>query len=153
MTIIGIDPGTTQIGYGVIEKRGSKYKHRESKTIKVTSKNTKERLKELEDKMSNIVENINPDKIGVEKIFFSKNRKTAIKVAQARGVILLTLSKTSVPLFEISPSEVKSSVTGDGNASKDAVAKMVGHFLNIDTESLGPDTTDALAIAIAASTK
>lgn len=153
MTILGIDPGTTSVGYGAIKKAGSKYELLDSGLLKVNSQGTEDRLKEIEKSLKSLVEKINPDKVGVEEIFFSKNRKTAIKVAQARGVIMLTLSKNTDNIFEISPSQVKSSVTGNGNASKKSVAKMVKHFLTKgDIDNLPDDATDAIAIAIGVST-
>lgn len=153
MTILGIDPGTTSVGYGAIKKEGSKYKLLDTGLLKVNSKGTEDRLKEIEKSLKSLVEDINPDRVGVEEIFFSKNRKTAIKVAQARGVIMLTLSKNTDNIFEISPSQVKSAVTGNGNASKKSVAKMVKHFITKGSiDNLPDDATDAIAIAIGVST-
>ncbi|MFB6212474.1 MAG: crossover junction endodeoxyribonuclease RuvC [Candidatus Magasanikbacteria bacterium] len=153
MKVIGIDPGTTQIGYGIVEKGGNNYKHIESGLLEIKSKKVGERLLEIEKDLNSILKKTKPEKAGVEEIFFYKNKKTAIKVAQARGVIIKSIIEEDIPLFEISPSEAKASVTGNGKASKEAVSKMVSHFLDIETKNFQKDITDALAIAITAATK
>ncbi len=150
MIILGIDPGTTRIGYGLIDKKGGKIVFKDAGIIETQSPDPGKRLVEIKERLSDIIEHANPDKVGVEKLFFSKNKKTALRVSEARGVILALLTEKSVPYVEILPTEVKISVTGTGNASKKGVAKMVGYILNIPTEKYIDDTTDALAIAIAA---
>ena len=87
---------------------------------------------------------------GVEKLFFEKNKKTAIAVAHSRGVVLEVIYRCGVELVEVAPTEVKISITGDGHADKGAVSKMVGHFLKIDTGGMIDDVTDALAVAVTA---
>lgn len=151
MIILGIDPGTTRIGYGVIEKSGNNYEFIDAGLITTKNKKQGSKLIEINKKIISLVNKFNPEKAGVEKLFFSKNKKTALNVSEARGVIIYSLTKKSIPITEVSPNKAKTSVTGNGNASKDAVAKMVGYILNIDTNKYIDDTTDALAIAIAAS--
>ncbi|MEX1014488.1 MAG: crossover junction endodeoxyribonuclease RuvC [Candidatus Paceibacterota bacterium] len=150
MIFLGIDPGTVRVGYGVIEKNGGTYKYKESGLLKIENKEQKSRLLKIEEELEKIIKRIKPDKAGVEKIFFSKNKKTAIKVAEARGVIISTLHKNNIDLIELSPTQIKLSVAGNGRSSKEAVAKMVNYFLNINTNKLIDDETDAIAIAIAA---
>ncbi len=151
MIILGIDPGTTRIGYGVVKKTGNEYKFIDAGLINTKNKNQSDRLIEINKEIVSLVNKFNPEKAGVEKLFFSKNKKTALTVSEARGVIIYSLTKKSIPIINISPNKAKISVTGNGNASKDAVAKMVGYILNIKTDKYIDDTTDALAIAIAAS--
>lgn len=151
MIILGIDPGSVRIGYGVIKRNYGKLVHLESGLLKLPQTDHANRLIALEKSLGVLLQRFQPDRIGLEKLFFAKNQKTALQVAEARGVILSTLAKQSLPLSEISPSEVKLAVTGDGRASKKSVAKMVNYFLGSDLKSVVDDVTDALAIAIAIS--
>jgi crossover junction endodeoxyribonuclease RuvC len=153
MIILGIDPGITRIGYGLIKKEKNNYKLIEAGLINTEKEPINSRLIKIEKEFKNIIKKHKPNLIGLEKIFFSKNKKTAMKVSEARGVIMLVLTKKNIPFFEITPNEAKISVTGIGNADKKAVAKMISYILKIDTQKYIDDTTDALAIAIAASDK
>ncbi|MFH0712927.1 MAG: crossover junction endodeoxyribonuclease RuvC [Candidatus Jorgensenbacteria bacterium] len=153
MVILGIDPGTTRIGYGVIKKNGGSLEHLESGLIELTATNHGEKLVALEEKIKAVIRKTGPARIGVEKLYFTKNKKTALAVAEARGVILNTIMKTGIPLFEVGPNEVKFAVTGNGRASKESVAKMVNYFLKIKPKKMVDDVSDALAIAIAVSNK
>ncbi|MEK7629978.1 MAG: crossover junction endodeoxyribonuclease RuvC [Patescibacteria group bacterium] len=153
MIILGIDPGTSRIGYGVIEKSNGKLIYLDAGLINIPSTQKTEKLMALEKNLGDLIDKFKPDLIGVEKIFFSNNQKTAIAVAEARGVILNTIAKKSILLAEFTPPEVKKAVTDDGRASKQAVAKMVNLFLNLETRKILDDVTDALAIAIAASSR
>ncbi|KKU94504.1 MAG: Crossover junction endodeoxyribonuclease RuvC [Candidatus Jorgensenbacteria bacterium GW2011_GWA1_48_13] len=150
MIILGIDPGTVRVGYGVIEKNGGKLTHLESGLIKLPAENYEVRLVALEKNLKELLRKFRPDRVGLERLFFEKNRKTAIRVAEARGVILKTIVQNSIPLKELNPKEVKLAVTGDGNASKDGVGKMVKYFLKLGSLKMLDDVSDALAIAIAA---
>ncbi|MAF79962.1 crossover junction endodeoxyribonuclease RuvC [bacterium] len=151
MIILGIDPGTTRVGYGVVEQKGSKFSHLESGLLSASSGTLSERLVFLEKKLESLLLRTNPQAAGVESVYFYKNQKTAIEVAEARGVVLLVLERHAVTLVELSPPEVKLAVSGDGSASKAAVARMVSHFLGESVEKKLDDVTDALAVAIAAS--
>ncbi|MFA5083844.1 MAG: crossover junction endodeoxyribonuclease RuvC [Candidatus Paceibacterota bacterium] len=150
MKILGIDPGSTRIGYGLIDKNGSDLKFLKAGLLKISSKNKNQRLLDLENSFTELLKKEKPDLVAVEKLYFAKNLKTALEVGQSRGVLILLISKSKLPLIEISPSEAKLIVAGDGRASKDAVAKMVGYCLKIDTARQIDDVTDALALAIAA---
>ncbi len=150
MIILGIDPGTVRVGYGVIEKNGGKLIHLESGLIKLPDENYEVRLVALEKNLKELLRKFRPDRVGLERLFFEKNRKTAIRVAEARGVILKTIVQYSIPLKELNPKEVKLAVTGDGNASKNGVEKMVKYFLKLGPLKMVDDVSDALAIAIAA---
>jgi crossover junction endodeoxyribonuclease RuvC len=153
MVILGIDPGTTRIGYGVIRKENGKLKHLESGLIKLPPLNHEKRLMSIEEGLGKIIEKFKPYRAGVEKLFFAKNRKTALQVAEARGVILNAVIKKNVSVFEVGPNEVKLAVTGDGRASKESVAKMVNYFLKIEPKKMVDDVSDALAVAITISNK
>lgn len=152
MIILGIDPGSTLIGFALIEEKGGELKALDYGLIKIKGKELKEKLLELDLEMERLIKKSKPDLLGLEKIFFSKNKKTAIEVAQARGVIAITALKKQQNLIEITPNEVKALVTGYGSSDKEAVAKMASSILGINrvTED---NTSDALAIAIATSIK
>ncbi len=150
MVILGIDPGTTRIGYGAIQKDGATLIYITSGAL-IIKGNTSEKLVSLEQTLSKLLKDIRPERVGVEKLFFSKNKKTALDVAQARGVIICSIARQAIPIIEVSPSEMKLAVTGDGRASKAGVAKMVRQFLNVPTEQMLDDVTDALGVAISIS--
>ncbi len=153
MIILGIDPGSTRIGFGAIEKKES-ICYLTSGILNIKNCSDKNNnLPNIEKEMVKLIRKVRPKIIGIEKLFFVKNLKTAIEVAQARGVIISTIVKNNLKLIEMTPTEIKLSVTGNGHASKQAVAKMVRHFLgpNVFPNKCFDDVTDALAIAIAAS--
>lgn len=151
MTILGIDPGSTRIGYGIISS-GKVLKFIDCGTIEVGGKKSDQLILEAAQKLSRLINKHKPDAASVEKIYFSKNIKTGIEVAQTRGAILLELAKRGVPVKEYSPSEIKLAVASYGLADKKAVSKMVTLLLGLKKQSLKgyDDATDALAAAIAA---
>jgi crossover junction endodeoxyribonuclease RuvC len=150
MIILGIDPGTTRIGYGVIEASGSSLSRIESGLLEIENPaNEADRLHKIGVALEKLIDKTNPKKIGVERLFFSKNKKTDLSVAEARGVIVATIARKNISLCELTPNEIKLAVTGSGNASKRAVSKMVSLMLRINVDNLLDDETDALAIAIA----
>ena len=154
MIVLGIDPGTTRIGYGVIESSGNSLRHITSGILEVAPKETSgERLNEIRTSLERLLLRTQPEKVGIERLFFSKNKKTALSVAEARGVLVATVVHNKIPLLELSPNEVKLAVTGNGNSKKNEVAKMVSLLLHMDVSHLLDDATDALAIAIASSNK
>jgi len=147
--ILGIDPGTTRIGYGVISKNGSSLKLLECGLIEPGRE--KSRFKNLERGLSMLIKKHKPDLAAVEKLYFSKNKKTAMSVAESRGIILFILDKYSFKTLEFDPNDVKSAVTGFGKSDKKAVAKYVCLTLGIQRVDGPDDISDALAIAIRAS--
>lgn len=150
MIVLGIDPGTTRIGFGVVDVSGSTVRYIESGILEVLPASLgPKHLESIRIAVRVLIEKHNPKKIGVEKLFFSKNKKTALAVAEARGVIMATIGEFSIPCEQLTPNEVKSSITGNGNADKRAVAKIVSLILNTNLGKALDDTTDALAIAIA----
>ncbi len=150
MVILGIDPGTQRIGYGVIKKDKGKLQFLAAGLLKVKSKDIKTALKEAHLSLQKLIQTWRPDVLATEKLFFAKNRKTALAVAQTRGVIMLTAAESGLPCLEYSPNEVKLGITGYGKADKKAVAKMVRLALAVPELKALDDTTDALAIAILA---
>ena len=148
MRILGIDPGSAITGYALLDFYNGNISLHTSGSIQ-TKKNSKTRLLELFDDMNSIIETYKPDFASIEKLFFFKNQKTIIDVAQSRGVILTALEKNSVPFYEYTPLEVKQILTGYGRADKKEVEQMVKFALNnIELPKLD-DTVDAIAIAIA----
>lgn len=153
MKILGIDPGSTRVGYGLIKKDGGKLIFLRAGLLKISAADRNKRLLDLEKSFAALLKKEKPDLVALEKLYFVKNQKTALEVGQSRGVLLLTILKNKLPFMEISPSEAKLSVSGDGHASKKAVAKMVGCLLGIDTSKMIDDATDGLALAISAAAK
>lgn len=148
MITLGIDPGFARCGYGLIESKNSTYKILDSGLIE-TFQNTEynQRLKKIYDELNNLIIKYKPNNAAIEELFFSKNSKTAIKVAEARGIIILALTINNIDFKEYKPKEVKSQITGNGNADKDAVIKMVNLFTG--SKIIQDDTADAVAIALA----
>ena len=149
MKILGIDPGMAIVGYGLIEYRDDGISLLASGSVQ-TDKNLSDskRLLEIFNDLSTIVEKYKPDCASVENLFFFKNQKTVIPVAEARGVILTVLEKYNIPTFSYTPMEVKQVLTGYGRAEKKEVEQMVKIALNTENLPKLDDTVDAIAIAI-----
>lgn len=150
MVILGLDPGSVRIGFGVIEKKNGSLLHLDSGLIKIERESL---LTSLEKGVDELIKRTKPEIVGIEKIFFAKNRKTALAVAESRGVIMNTIAKSGIPFVEVAPSEVKLALTGSGQAPKQAVFKMVKAFLGLNSGPIIDDASDALAIAIAVSVR
>ncbi len=148
MLILGLDPGSVRVGYGLIKKNKNDLTLIKSGLLKIKSKDKPQRLLEIEKSFSVLLKKSKPDLVVLEKLFFMKNMKTALEVAQSRGVLTLLTVKHKIPLLEFSPSEIKISVTGYGRADKKAVAKMVAKILKIPEVKKIDDITDAIATAI-----
>jgi crossover junction endodeoxyribonuclease RuvC len=152
MKVLGFDPGTNRIGFGCLEIKGSNVVHLGSGLIEFKGGGS-EKLLSLRIEILQKIKEFKPDLVGVEKLFFSKNKTTALKVAEARGVILEAILSSGSQLKEVYPSEAKLAVGARGNSPKKEVVKMVGLILNLNTKGLKDDTLDALAIAMAAGFK
>jgi len=151
MVILGIDPGTKRAGYGLIRTEGSKLALITAGTLKVSQLGEKALvLQEVHTGLGKLWEEYKPDILAIEKLFFAKNRKTAIAVAEARGVIILGAEEHGITIREYSPTEVKASITGYGGADKKAVLKMVRLILRAPDLTVIDDASDALALAIVA---
>lgn len=149
MTILGIDPGYAILGWGIIDYTGNRFT-----TLGYGAVTTEvgmefsQRLEILYDGMMDICQKYHPQSAAVEKLFFTTNQKTAIGVAQARGVIMLALKKNNIPLYEYTPLQVKQAVVGYGKAQKIQVMDMTKRILHMEKLPKPDDTADALAIAI-----
>lgn len=149
LKILGIDPGYAITGYGLIEKDGGKLKPLDYGSIETPSKlSISSRLLMIEQKTLEMLDYYNPDEIAIEELFFNTNITTGIKVAQARGVVLLSCAKKCSKLFEYTPLQIKSTVTGNGNAAKTQVEFMVKTILRLKETPKPDDAADALAAAI-----
>lgn len=147
--ILGIDPGIADTGYGLILAKGNQLKCLAYGSIKTASGLALEtRLEILHRELDKIIKKYKPTQAGIEKLFFSKNVKTALIVGQARGVILLNLKQNKIPVSEVSPSQVKQGIATYGQASKTQVQKMIKLILKLDELPQPDDAADALAVAI-----
>lgn len=148
MIILGIDPGTTSIGYAVLDCAGPTARILAADTVKITSRDATSRLRELHSGIKKIISRWSPETVAVERLFFAKNQKTALAVAEARGVILLTTALAELKFYEYTPLEIKRAVTGDGHADKEQIKKMVRLiFPEKDVGAARDDVFDAIAIA------
>lgn len=152
MIVLGIDPGLATVGYAFLSIDGGKKKILDMGTITTPPHLAlSERLVMIETDLIDLIQKYSPDVCGVEELFFTKNVKTGIAVAHARGIILSTVSKHHILLIEFTPLEVKHQVTGDGKADKTQMKKMLElMFPNVHFSSQD-DANDALAIALATS--
>ncbi len=149
MTVIGIDPGLALMGYGVVESDGYRFKVHDYGVIETKAHTDDgERLLQLWNGLNSLIEKYKPDAVSVEELFFNKNVKTAITVAQARGVALLAVKTNGVPLYEYTPLQAKQAVVGYGRAEKSQIQQMVKTILNLKEIPKPDDAADALAIAI-----
>ncbi|MEK7074088.1 MAG: crossover junction endodeoxyribonuclease RuvC, partial [Patescibacteria group bacterium] len=149
ITILGVDPGTARIGWGVIEDIGGNITAKAYGCI-TTDKidSPEERLAQIYTAFTNLLTTYKPDAIGVEDLYFAANAKTAIAVGQARGVILLATAQAHIPVSSYSPMTVKKTICGSGSAEKAQVGKMVTRLLHLEEMPKPDDTADALAIAV-----
>ncbi|TFG93816.1 MAG: crossover junction endodeoxyribonuclease RuvC [Syntrophobacterales bacterium] len=148
MIILGIDPGTKTTGYGVVERGGRGLLHRAHGDISMKrGQSVSACLKQIYEQLIEIMKEYEPDAVALEDVFYGKNVKSLVKLAQARGVIILAASNSDIPLYEYTPLEVKKAVVGYGKAEKSQVQHMVRAILVL-RETPPPDASDALAIAI-----
>lgn len=146
--ILGIDPGFAITGWGVIKKTTNKPEAIEFGIIKTASKEPfGQRLKTLAQELNKIIKKYKPDVLAIEDLFFYNNAKTAIKVGEARGVIILIAINNNLPFYNFTPLQVKQAVTSYGRAEKKQVQKMVKIVLNLKKIPQPDDAADALAVA------
>ena len=149
MIVLGIDPGTAALGWGVVERTGTRLRMVDAGLLSTPAALAMpQRLLAVHGLLDELIALHRPDVLAVERVFFSRNVQTAFAVGQARGVVLLAAAQAEVPVREATPNEVKSAVTGHGGAGKDQVARMVAVILGLDAPPTPDDTADALAIAI-----
>lgn len=148
MIALGIDPGTRRIGYGIVETHGQDVEFVAAGILEITTNDDISALEEAKVGLDRLIKKYKPDVMGIEKLFFAKNTKTALAVAQARGVILLATKECGVRIKEYTPNEVKLGISGYGFADKKAVLKMVRLILKKQDLKVIDDASDALALAI-----
>ncbi len=149
MIIMGIDPGYAIIGWGIIRYERGRFIPVDFGAITTPAgMNFNRRLEIIYDDLSALLAKYRPDAVAVEKLYFQNNQKTAIDVAQARGVTMLAIHKSGTPVYEYTPLQVKSAVTGFGQAHKPQVMEMTRRLLRLTEVPKPDDTADALAIAI-----
>ena len=150
MRILGIDPGFARVGWGAIEKiQNSEFKIKNYGCIE-TSKdsNPQERLAAVYKEVCALIKKYKPDVLAIEELFFASNAKTAFKVGEARGVIILAGALQKIPVFSYTPLQVKIAVTGYGNAEKTQVGRMIKAILKLKEMPKLDDITDAIAVAL-----
>ena len=146
--ILGIDPGTKRAGYGIISKEGNVLRLIDAGIFEVGKATENESLLIIKRQIDSLIKKHKPSVFSIEKLFFSKNQKTAMSVAESRGVSLLCALEQNIPILEFSPNEVKSAVAGFGFADKKAILKMVRLILKEPKLEVIDDASDALALAI-----
>jgi len=152
--ILGLDPGIGRIGYAVITGSRSTPNILTLGCLETSRKLSQaERLGEIAAYVRTLLKQWRPDGVAVERLYFSTNVKTALAVAEARGVITLTIQESGCKLYEFSPQEVKLAATGQGNADKKQVQKMLKLMFKLPTPPKPDDAADALALALCAVTK
>ncbi len=149
MRIIGIDPGYAIVGFGVLEYNKARFSVVEYGAVTTPADmDFNQRLCEIYSDLCYIFDKYKPDFLSIERLYFTSNQKTAIAVAQARGVTLLAAKQRGIEIFEYTPLQVKQSVTGYGKAMKKQVQEMTKRILDLDEIPKPDDTADALAMAI-----
>ncbi len=149
MRILGIDPGTGILGFGVIEFKNDKAKIIDAGVIKTPAHTPlDERLEDIYDSLGEIIQKTNPDSMSIEKLFFAQNVTTAMSVSHARGVVMLAGKKAGLIIAEYTPLQIKQTLTGYGRADKKQMQEMVRVHLHLKTAPKPDDCADALAAAI-----
>jgi crossover junction endodeoxyribonuclease RuvC len=147
--ILGIDPGTAALGYGIVERTGARMRGVDYGVLETSPDlPLSERLLAIHSLVTELIELHRPDVVAVERIFFSRNVQTAMAVGQARGVVLLAAAQHGLPVSEATPNEVKSAIAGYGAADKAQVQRMVQLVLGLRDLPTPDDAADALAIAV-----
>lgn len=149
MRIMGIDPGTSLIGYGIIEANASGHRLLDFGEFKTPiGIENRDRVQDVYNFFYALIKKYRPDKIALESLFFFKNAKTVIKVSEIRGVLMLAAAKNAVEVSEFTPLQVKQAVSSYGRADKTQVQKMVQLILGLKAPPRPDDAADALALAI-----
>ena len=147
--ILGIDPGTNIMGYGLIHQHSNKIELITMGVLKLGSySNHALKLKKIFERTLGLIEQYNPDELAIEAPFFGKNVQSMLKLGRAQGVAMAAALYKDLPIFEYSPKKIKQSITGNGNASKEQVAAMLQNLVTIDEAPEFYDATDGLAAAV-----
>jgi crossover junction endodeoxyribonuclease RuvC len=150
MRIIGIDPGYDRLGIAVIEKNAqSKETVLHSDCFQTSPKDDiYSRLHSIGQKIARVLDEYKPDALAIENLFITKNQKTAMRVAEARGIIIYEATKRKIPVFEYSPMQIKMALTGDGTSDKSRMIKMVSLLVKVPAKKIIDDEYDAIAAAL-----
>lgn len=149
--ILGLDPGFADTGFGLIAKADREISLIAVGTIRTAPKlSFSKRLAEIYQEIVTLLEQYQPDLVAIEKLYFASNTKTALDVAQARGIILLAVEQAGINIVEFTPLQIKQALTSSGNASKKQVGLMVKSLLKLSAVPRPDDAADALACAITA---
>lgn len=149
MVILGVDPGLAIVGWGVLQYSTNRFRPIAYGSVQTKARlPVEDRLAQIYERLSEIIEKYRPDAIAVEELFWNTNVTTGIVVAEARGVVLLCAKRHGVPIFEYTPMQVKQAVVGYGKAEKKQVISMVTLMLGLKEPPKPDDTADAIAIAI-----
>ncbi|HHE46360.1 MAG TPA: crossover junction endodeoxyribonuclease RuvC [Bacteroidetes bacterium] len=148
MKVVGIDPGLSATGYGIVERTGSRITPLGWGVIRSGSGALTDRLEKIFDRISQVLAEYCPDIVAVEDIFTGRNLRSGLRLGHARGASILAAAKGGYPLIEYPAATVKLAVVGRGRASKKQVEYMVGKLLNIEDERVAEDAADALAVAL-----
>ncbi len=150
MRVLAVDPGFDRLGLAVLEGDPSRPRYVWSECVEPARGEPETRLAAISRSVTSAIEEYSPDVLAIETLFFSTNRKTAMRVAEARGVVLAQAGVAGIPVAEYSPQAVKLAVTGYGNADKAAVARMLPKLVALPKKKRRDDELDALALALAA---
>ncbi|UGQ16857.1 crossover junction endodeoxyribonuclease RuvC [Borrelia sp. RT1S] len=148
---MGIDPGLANVGWGVLDKKGSRYVYIQDGTIVTSSfMSLKDRIKLIFTELDLVIDKFSPDVASVEDIYFAKNKKTAMVIAEARGVIILTLVLKDIDFYSYTPIQVKNAISGFGGLKKEQVKYMIRILLGMSSDFMftSDHSSDALALAI-----
>ena len=147
--ILGIDPGTTIMGFGLIRVIGKKMEFLQLNELALSKYDDHYvRLKHIFERTVELIDTYHPDEIAIEAPFFGKNVQSMLKLGRAQGVAMAAGLSRQVPITEYSPKKIKMAITGNGNASKEQVAKMLQTLLGLKTLPKNLDSTDGLAAAV-----
>ncbi|HLG40156.1 MAG TPA: crossover junction endodeoxyribonuclease RuvC [Chitinophagaceae bacterium] len=147
--ILGIDPGTLVMGHGIIAVNGSAMQMVDMNVLKLSAKkNNYDRLQMIHQQITLLIKKYKPDEFAIESPFFGKNVQSMLKLGRAQGVAIAAAMSAGLPVTEYSPKKIKQSITGNGNADKEQVWKMLKHILTLKEKPRHFDATDALAVAI-----
>ncbi len=151
MIIFGIDPGTLITGYGVIEYLDNRIRLLGYGAIRPSRKKGlpyEKRLLQIAEGIAERLETFSPDVVALEDAFFGKSVQSALRIGEARGMVLITAARCGIPVYQYPPASVKKAIVGHGNAVKQRVQEMVKRMLHVEEELIPPDSADAIAIAL-----
>lgn len=148
MFVLGIDPGLTTLGYGLVENTHPPTAHRAGVLRTAKHSDMAQRLHEIFDGLTELIKETTPDVVAIETVFTNRNLVTAAAVGRASGVVMLAAAQAGLEVHEYVPTAIKAGVTGDGSAGKSQVQEMVARLLHLAEVPKPPDAADALAIAL-----